>query len=151
MNILILRFLNILMAGLIAGTLFGIWIGYNPQNLSASTYIEHQQSVIKALNTLMPLLGLITIILTLVSAFMQRDSKTVFISLLIAAVLLIVSGLVTRFGNQPINSIIMTWNKADIPDNLIDLRDKWWSLHIIRALTAIVAFCLIVWTSIRKD
>ena len=97
MTILILRFLNILMAGLIAGTLFGIWIGYNPQNLSASTYIEHQQSVIKALNTLMPLLGLITIILTLVCAFMQRDSKTVFISLLIAAVLLMVSGLVTRF------------------------------------------------------
>ena len=66
MTILIIRFLNLLMAGLIAGTLFGIWIGFNPQSLSAPTYVEHQQSVIKALNTLMPLLGLITIILTVV-------------------------------------------------------------------------------------
>ena len=151
MTILILRFVNIVMAGLIAGTLFGIWIGYNPQNLSAPTYVEHQQSVIKALNTLMPLLGLVTIILTVVSAFLQRDNKTVFISLLIAAVLLIISGLVTRFGNQPINSIVMTWNKANVPANWTDLRDKWWSLHIIRALTAVVAFCLIVWTTMRKD
>ena len=50
MTILIIRFLNILMAGLIAGILFEIWIGYNPQSLSAPTYVEHQQSVIKSLN-----------------------------------------------------------------------------------------------------
>ena len=139
------------MAGLIAGTLFGIWIGYNPQNLSAQTYVEHQQSVIKALNTLMPLLGLITIILTVISAFMQRDNKTIFISLLIAAMLLIISGLVTRLGNQPINAIMMTWNKVDVPNNWAELKDKWWSLHIIRTLAAIAAFCLIVWTLMQKD
>ena len=151
MMIIFIRFVNIVMAGLIAGTLFGIWVGYNPQNLSAQTYVEHQQSVIKALNTLMPLLGLLTIILTVISAFMQRDNKTIFISLLIAAVLLIISGLVTRLGNQPINSIVMTWNKVDVPSNWTELREKWWSLHIIRTLTAVAAFCLIVWTSMRKD
>ena len=151
MTSLIIRFLNILMAGLIAGTMFGIWIGYNPQNLSAQTYVEQQQSVIKALNTLMPILGLIAIILTLVSAFMQKGNQTVFIILLIAAVLLIVSGLVTRFGNQPINSIVATWNKIDVPNNWAELRNKWWSWHVIRTLTALVAFGLIVWTSMRKD
>ena len=151
MTILIIRFLNILMAGLIAGTLFGIWIGYNPQSYSAQTYIEHQQSVIKSLNTLMPLLGLFTIILTIISAFMQRNYQSVFITLLIAAIFLIISGLVTRFGNQPINSIVMTWDKTSVPNNWTELRDKWWSLHIIRAVTSMVAFCLIVWTSMRKD
>jgi len=139
------------MAGLIAGTLFGIWIGYNPQNLSALTYVEQQQSVIKALNTLMPILGLLAIILTVISAFMQKVNQTVFILLLIAAALLIISGLVTRFGNQPINSIVMTWNKIDVPNNWIELRNKWWSWHVIRAMSALLAFCLIVWTSMRKD
>jgi hypothetical protein len=138
------------MAGLIAGILFGIWIGYNPQNFSAQTYVELQQSAIKALNTLMPLLGLITILLTVISAFIQKDNKTIFIALLIAAAFLIVSGLVTRFGNQPINSIVMTWNKADVPGNWTELRDKWWSLHKIRAVTAVLAFCIIIWTNIRK-
>lgn len=147
----IIRFLNILMAGLIAGTLFGIWVGYNPKNLSAQTYVEHQQSVIKALNTLMPLLGLITIILTLTSAFLQKNNRTVFFTLLIAAILLIISGLVTRLGNQPINSIVMTWNKSDISNNWEELRDKWWSLHTIRALAALAAFCLIALSGMRRD
>ena len=113
------------MAELIAGTIFGIWIGYNSQNLSSPTYIEHQQSVIKALNTLMPILGLITIVLTVISAFLQKDNKIIFISLLVATVLSIISGLVTRFGNQPTNGIIMSWNKADVPSNWTELRDKW--------------------------
>lgn len=148
---LIIRFINIVMAGLIAGTLFGIWLGYNPKTFSVSTYLEQQQGAIKALNTIMPLLGLITTILTLISAFLQKDNKTVFITLIIAAILLVISGLVTKFGNQPINKIVMTWNKVEIPGNWTELRDKWWSLHIIRAVMAFVAFCLIVWTALRKD
>jgi len=151
MTTLIIRFLNITMAALIAGTLFGIWIGYNPKSLSATTYMEQQQSVIKAINTLMPLLGLITIILTLTSAFLQKDNRGVFITLLIAAVFLISSGLITKFGNQPINSQVMAWDKTNIPSNWAELRDKWWSYHIIRTFTAIVALCLIVWSSMRKD
>ena len=151
MKTIIIRFITIVMAGLIAGTLIGIWLGFNPKNYSVSTYLEHQQGAIKALNTLMPLLGLITIILTLVSAFLQKSNKAVFITLIVAAILMVISGLVTRFGNQPINKIVMTWNNADVPTNWIELRDKWWSLHKIRSLTTFIAFFLIVWTSIRKD
>lgn len=91
MTTLIIRFLNVIMAGLMAGTLFGIWIGYNPKNLSVLAYIEQQQSVIKALNTLMPLLGLITIILTMMAAFGQKQNQAIFVTLLVAAALLIVS------------------------------------------------------------
>ncbi len=151
MTILIIRFLNMLMAGLIAGSLFVILIGYNPQTWSGQTYVETQQSVIKALNTLMPILGLITIVLTLISAFLQKNNQAVFITLLIAAGLLVIGALVTRFGNQPINSDVMTWDKLNLPDNWTELREKWWSFHIIRAVTTFLAFCLIVWTCMHKD
>lgn len=147
---LTIQFLNIILAALIAGAVFGIWIGYNPKNFSAPTYIEQQQGAIKALNTLMPILGLITIILTLISAFQQKDSKSVFITLLIATGFLIISGLVTRFGNQPINSLIMTWNVNAPPANWTELRDKWWSFHIVRTLASFIALCLIVWANIRR-
>jgi hypothetical protein len=139
------------MAGLIAGTLFGIWIGYNPKSFSVQTYVEQQQGAIKALNTLMPLLGALTIILTIISAFLQKQNQTVFITLLIAAAFLIISGLATRFGNQPINSIVMTWDKITAPNNWSELRDKWWSFHLIRTLAAFIGFCLIIWASMRKD
>jgi uncharacterized membrane protein len=147
----IIRFINIVLAGLIAGTLIGIWLSYNPVNYSITTYLEHQQGAIRALNTLMPLLGLITIILTLISAFRQKDNKTTFMTLIIAAIFLVISGLVTKFGNQPINKIVMTWNNTNVPGKWTELRDKWWSLHKIRAVTTFIAFCLIVWTAVRKD
>jgi len=147
----IIRFLNIIMVALVTGTIFGIWLGYNPIGLSAPTYIEQQQNNIRALNTIMPLLGLITIVLTLISAFLRKKEKGVFILLLIATVFLIISGLTTKFGNQPINSVVMTWDMNTPPDNWTALRDQWWTYHIIRTSTAIVALCLIVWTGMKKD
>jgi len=139
------------MVALVAGTIFGIWIGYNPKDLSAPTFIEQQQSAINALNTLMPLLGLIAIILTLTSAFLSRREKSAFAILLSATVFLVVSGLTTRFGNQPINSVVMTWDMNDPPSNWMALRDQWWYYHKIRSVSAIIGLCLIVWTSIKKS
>ncbi|MEP7143425.1 MAG: DUF1772 domain-containing protein [Ferruginibacter sp.] len=151
MTNLVIRFLNLLLAGLLSGAMFGIWIGFNPKSLSVQTYVEQQQAVIKALNTLMPLLGLVTILLTVTAAILQRQNQPVFVTLLIAAALLIISGLITKFGNQPINSIVVTWNKMDIPANWTGLRDKWWSLHKIRTLAALLAFSFIIWSGMRKN
>ncbi len=151
MTPLLFRFVNVILISLIAGILCGVWLGYNPKELSAHTYIEQQQSVINAFNVLMPVLGLITIVVTVIGAFLQRANKTAFITLLIAAVFIIIGGLVTKFGNQPINSIVMTWSPDAPPDNWIELRDKWWSLHIVRTFTSFFALCLIVWASIKKS
>jgi len=147
----IIRFCNIVMVALVTGIIFGIWIGYNPKDLSASTFIEQQQNAILALNTLMPILGLITILLTLTSAFLQRKDKVAFLVLLVASAFLIVSGLTTRFGNQPINSIVMTWDMNTPPNNWTELRNQWWIFHELRTLFAFIGLCLIVWTSIKKD
>lgn len=150
MNLLIIKFFNLFLSGLMAGTLFGIWIGYNPKHLSAETYVEQLQSSINALNTLMPVLGLITIILTLTAAFMQKQNQAVFLTLQIAVSFLIAGGLITKFGNQPINTIVMTWDKHHIPDTWEVLRDKWWYLHTIRMLTTVISFCLIISSNIRR-
>jgi len=147
----IIRFCNIVMVALVTGTIFGIWIGYNPKDLSAPTFIEQQQNAILALNTLMPILGLITILLTLTSAFLQRKDKIAFSALVVASVFLIVSGLTTKFGNQPINSIVMTWDMNTPPNNWTELRNQWWIFHELRTLFAFIGLCLIVWTSIKKD
>jgi len=147
----IIQFCNIVMVALVAGSIFGIWIGYNPQNLSAPTYIEQQQNVILSLNTLMPLLGLITILLTLSSAILQRKNKVTLSMLAVAVVFLIGSGLITKFGNQPINSIVMTWDMNNPPDTWMELRNQWWFFHELRTLSAFIGLCLIVWASIKKD
>jgi len=144
------RFFNLVLAGVVAGVVLGIWLGYNPAGLSAHTYIEQQQHVISALNTLMPVLGLIAILLTILSALLRQGSRRISGVLLTAAGLLIISGLVTRFGNQPINAIVMTWNAADAPESWAGLRDQWWSFHTIRTVTSLLAFCLIAWAHMKK-
>ncbi len=147
----LIRFFNVVMVSLVAGSIFGIWLGYNPKDLSAPTFIEQQQSAITDLNTLMPILGLITILLTFASAILHKKEKRVFAILLMAALCLIISGLTTRFGNQPINSIVMTWDMNTPPDNWMELRDQWWTYHKIRTFSALIALCLIVWVSVGRN
>lgn len=146
----IIQFFDLVITGLVAGIIFGIFIGYNPHQLSPLAYVEQQQSAINALNVLMPILGLVAILLTITSAILFRKNKVVFSALLIASLMLIISGLVTRFGNQPINSIVIQWNLAEIPSNWTELRDKWWAFHTVRVITSLIGFILIAWTATNQ-
>jgi uncharacterized membrane protein len=87
-------------------------------------------------------------VLTLVLAFLRKQEKPVFYILLLSALLLIVSGAVTRFGNQPINAVVITWNLSSIPGEWAQLRDQWWHYHIIRTLSTILAFTLLAWAAV---
>ncbi len=147
----IIRFLNIILVGLLAGTSFGIWIGLNPMTYSVSTYIEQQQHLVNSLNTLMISLVILATLITIVSAYFQRQNKSVFIALLIAAAFLASCIFISRFGNLPIQKEILTWNVGHVPSNWTILRDKWWSFHILRTIAELSAFVLIAWTSVQKQ
>jgi len=147
----IIRFLNIIIAALLAGTSFGIWMGFNPLNLSPSLYIEQQQNMIRALNVLMITLVFSATIITIISAILQRGNKQAFIPLLFASLFFISCIIISRFGNQPINNEIMTWTSGTVPGNLSELRNQWWTFHIIRTISELIALCLVTWTSIIKS
>jgi hypothetical protein len=146
-----IRFVNILIAALLAGVSFGIWIGFNPLELSPSTYVEQQQNMLHSLRTLLVSLVITATIITIISAFLQKENKPVFIALLIAAIFLIVCILITRFGNKPIDDMVLNWTSDSLPSNWMELRMKWWSLHIMRTIAEILALLIITWTSIIKD
>ena len=120
----IIRFLNIIIAALLAGTSFGIWMGFNPLNLSPSTYIEQQQNMLRSLNVLMISLVFSATIITIISAVLHRGNKREFIPLLIASLFFISCIIISRFGNQPINNEIMSWTSGTVPGNLSDLREN---------------------------
>jgi len=147
----IIRFLNIILAALLAGTSFGIWIGFNPMNLSPSTYIEQQQNMLQSLRTLMVSLIVFATIITILSAYLQKHDNSTFIFLILAAVFFIACALITLFGNKPIDDIVIIWTKDAIPNNWTELRDNWWSFHLLRTIAEIIALLLVTWTSIIKD
>jgi len=140
----IIRFVDLLLVALLVGTIFGIWIGFNPAGLSPATYVEQQQHAIRALNTFMPLLGALCIVLTIALAVLTKKDRRTRYLLIATAVCLLMAGVVTRFENQPINSIVMTWTPQAPPANWMELRDRWWQWHIVRTLAGIAALCLLI-------
>ena len=44
MSATIIRFVDLLLVALLAGAIFGIWIGFNPAGLSPATYVEQRQN-----------------------------------------------------------------------------------------------------------
>jgi len=149
MAAIILRFITLILSGILAGSLFAIMIAFHTKSVSFHSYLVQQQNLIKAFNVLMPLIGLGVIILTLAAAFIQRGNKNVALSLTAAAILLVISGLITRFGNQPINAVVMTWSDHVVPKDWTILRDKWLTLHMVRTALSFLAFCIIGWSNLK--
>jgi hypothetical protein len=147
----IIRFVNILVAALLAGVSFGIWIGFNPSELSAQAYVEQQQNMLRALSVLMVSLVFGATLVTALSAWMQRAHKPTFYALLVAALFFVACILITRFGNKPIDDRVLTWTQDGLPANWTEVRDTWWYLHGWRTVTELIALCIIGWVSVRKD
>src|SRR5688500_18676995 len=103
-------FVDVLLVSLLVGTMVSLWLGLHPGDLSPGAYVEQQQHLIHALNTPMPLLGAVCILLTTVLAVLHRGKRLACSLLVGTVVCLVVAGVITRVVNQPINSQVMTWS-----------------------------------------
>jgi hypothetical protein len=146
----VIDFANLLLAALLAGAMFGAWLMLQPAGLDALTYIVQQQNGIRALNSVMPALGGLTIVLTLAAASLARDDRIRLILLIAAAACLLAAGLITRFLNQPINAIVMTWAADAAPAEWTQLRDEWWRWHLVRLGFALIALSLTIAAALRR-
>jgi len=139
-----LSFADVLLAALLVGAMFGMWLILNPAGLAAGGYVTVQQQAIRTLNLAMPMLGVITILLTILAAVLGRDDS-IRLGLLVGTVACFVaSGLITRFLNQPINAVVITWRPDAPPANWTAVRDEWWRWHLIRLLTGLGGLSLLI-------
>jgi uncharacterized membrane protein len=146
-----IRFVSLFLTSLLVGTTFGIWLGYDPSALTASAYVETQQNAIRALNTSMPALGLVCMLLTAALAVLTQNDKRGRYLLVAAVICLIAAGLVTRFGNQPINAVVITWSPDAPAANWMELRDTWWHWHIVRTIAGLGALALALFAALRDQ
>jgi hypothetical protein len=136
---LLVQISALIVIGLVAGATFGIWRGYNPSGFAPPTFLEVHKGAVAGLNTLLPVLGLAANVLTLLLAARFYGS-TGFGLFVLALVLMIAAGVITRFGNQPINAQVMGWTVYSMPTNWTQLRDTWWFWHLIRTAVSVAAF-----------
>src|SRR5687767_4055404 len=139
----VVKVLNVVLALILVSTMVVSCFALNPSGIPGSAYVERWQEMIRTLNTPMPILGAVTILLSFVGAFVRRANRAMAVSLAAAALLLVGSGVITRFCNQPINATVMTWISNAPPADWWSLRDQWWRCHLIRTVLAIIALVLL--------
>ena len=136
--------LSLLLVGLLAGSMYGIWFGYDITRYSPSTFVEVQQGAVRGLNTLLPLMGLAAIVVVVVLAVLARQRPTVLMLYGAAALGLVAAGLITRLCNQPINDAVMGWSADALPTDWETLRNSWWNWHAARLGATILALLLLI-------
>ena len=139
----VIEFASMLFAALLAGSMFCVTLVLNPEGLDATTYITLQQQAIRTLNRSLPGLGGATILATMAAAALGREDRARLTLFIAALVSFLAAGWITRFLNQPINAIVMTWNRDAPPANWTILRDEWWRWHLLRFLAGMVGLVLV--------
>ena len=150
MSLNAVRFVFLLLLGLLVGTMFGIWVGFDPMGLSPTTYVEQQQNAIRSLNTLLPVMGAACIVLAVWLIAVAKNEGRTRLLLVATVVCLLVAAVVTRLCNQPINAVVITWNAQSPPPQWAQLRAEWWQWHIVRTVAGIAglsfALVAILWS-----
>lgn len=141
--VMTLQFLAALLFAMVAGSVFGIWRGYDPAGLSAAAFVEVHRGAVRGLNVLLPCLALASIILTIALSWLARGKGAVFYLYLAALLLMIGGGVVTRIVNQPINAQVMSWT-GSLPADWTDRRALWWNGHVVRTGLSVCGFALLL-------
>ena len=142
--VMLLQFLSGLLFAMVAGSVFGIWRGYDPTTYSAVTFVEMHQGAVRGLNVLLPGLALVSIALTLVLAWLARGKGLAFWCYAGALALMVGAGIVTRLFNQPINAQVMGWSPEALPSNWTEFRATWWNWHLLRTGLSVLAMALLL-------
>jgi hypothetical protein len=148
MLVMAVDFANLLLASLVVGVMLGVWLTFNPTGLDPTFYVTQWQQGIRALNIFMPLLGIATILLTIAAAVLARDWDRLLL-LLAVVFCFLAAAIVTRFLNQPINAIVMTWSANSPPADWSLLWDKWWRWHVLRLMAGLVGLCLLIAATLK--
>lgn len=139
----IVLFGSLFFIGLTAGAAYVVWFDYNPAGMSSTFYVQHMQHAIRALTIPLPTIVLLGLLFTAVAAFQARKEPAVFYLLVMATACVLMVGLITRFGNIPINNQILTWNIDAPPGGWSEVAEKWWRFQTARLVLQASALCLV--------
>ncbi|MEV0396663.1 DUF1772 domain-containing protein [Polymorphospora rubra] len=135
-----------LLLGLFAGGVIFTVLAPSLRELPGPAYVRYWQALNVDYGRAMPVLLLTCVaLLVATSALSYRRGGATF-ALSLAATLLTIGVIVlTVTWLEPLNSTANSWNPDEPPDTWSALRDRWWSLHLVRTASALAAFvCLLL-------
>lgn len=145
-----INFIALHLAALLVGAMFAVWLIFDPSGLDAQTYLAQQRLGVRTLNTLLPALGAATVGLMIVHALFAREDR-LRLAILVAALLAVaMAGLITRFGNQPINAMMSAWSPDRPPADWMQWRDAWWHYHRLRLGCGLLGLSLLIVATLAR-
>jgi uncharacterized membrane protein len=141
---IILDFVNVFLAGLLAGTLFIIDYGVGPAIVAVlddQTQIQMRQALILSLRVLVPAIFVPTILLGGIITILDGVDPG-FTFRLAGLLIVLASFLLTLLGTAPINATVLTWQPGAPPKDWRTLVSRWERFDKARTWAAIAAFAL---------
>jgi hypothetical protein len=136
------QFLGLTATGLMAGAfLYGL-LNVVPTfyEVPITVHLIYRIQLMNHNGITMQILMAASIICPIWYAVTHKHVKSVMAISLLSAVLALISLLITRFGNVPINHIIKTWSASQLPSNWQFLLHKWDQYNLIRVLAGLGSF-----------
>jgi uncharacterized membrane protein len=146
MALKIVRFANLVLAGLLTGNEFGSWAAVHPalSNLPAPAHIRAEQEIVRRYGKIMPFLMASTIALAIPVLALIRDRRSAAFRCTFAGAICFVAMLiVTLTGNVPINKRVLELSAQSSPEEFLRLRQRWDRLHTLRNLLNIAGASLL--------
>ena len=143
----VLEIASVVVAGTMVGNELAIAVFVHPRlsRLDDASHVRAVQPLAVVLGAVMPFWYALTLIATLVVAFVARPSgMSGHGDALVAAGLFAAMIVYTVLLPVPINNQVARWRPEALPDNWRALRQRWDRLHAFRVVVLAVAFVLLV-------
>jgi uncharacterized membrane protein len=132
-------FLAVVLVGMMAGLMFGTGMDqYTHRLLSSSAWVNEHQVMDALFSRVLPPLWNVTMLSLAVAALLSHGSARWLFAL--AAMIFLVSLVVTVTVEVPMNRAIAQWNAQAAPDDWASIRDRWLSFHLVRTIGGFIAF-----------
>jgi Domain of unknown function (DUF1772) len=138
---------SIILSALTAGMFYGPWVALSrsmksfPPELFLAIVDRMNRNMAPVMTVLMPatLLSIIPVLL-----LSYRERPIVCYLNAIAFALFIVALLVTVVVEVPIVQQIVTWTASTLPENWLQLRDRWMRFHLVRVGAGLTSLILLL-------
>lgn len=142
----VMRVVAVLCAGMMAGLLFGDWLGpsFARSQMPLSGFVQFQQIIHYNYLKVLPAFSSAALLAPILWAYLlrRRRGDAEFKTLLGAIVAIAVGFTITFVYNVPVNDLLETWSYNSPPSNARDLWQPWEKAHVVRTVFWITGFLL---------
>jgi uncharacterized membrane protein len=142
----ILLFLALLNSALLTGNEFAVGAFVHPslKRLAAEPHVLGVQQIGKIYGSVMPFWMASVVLLSGSLLFFASFPSTVWYLYAAATLFFALAIVFSLLGPVPINNQVMGWDAGNLPDNWLESRERWDSLHNIRIAILILGFSCLV-------